>query len=264
LPFRRGESTAVLSEARARDQVVVSETFAERYRLTEGDEVVLRPPGGIVRLRIAGVYYDYTTDGGLVVMDRALFQRLWQDPWVNSVVIYLTPGADPQAVRLAIQQRFPDRNDLLILSNGSLKARVLEIFDQTFAITYGLEAIALIVAVLGVLNTLLASVLERTREIGILRSLGFTRGRVLRSILWEAGLLGALANFLGTLAGLALSLILIHVINKQSFGWTIQFSFPGTLILQYALLTLGASLIAGAFPAWRASRLPIAEAVRYE
>jgi len=107
-------------------------------------------------------------------------------------------------------------------------------------------------------------VLERTREIGILRSLGFTRGRVLRSILWEAGLLGALANLLGTLAGLALSLILIHVINKQSFGWTIQFSFPGTLILQYALLTLGASLIAGAFPAWRASRLQIAEAVRYE
>ena len=264
LPFRRGESAAVLAEARARDQVVVSETFAERYRLKEGDEVVLRPPGGMVRLRIAGVYYDYTTEGGLVVMDRALFQRLWQDPWVNSMVIYLIPGADPQAVRRAIQQRFPDRSDLLILSNGALKARVLEIFDQTFAITYGLEAIALIVAVLGVLNTLLASVLERTREIGILRSLGFTRGRVLRSILWEAGLLGALANLLGTLAGLALSLILIHVINKQSFGWTIQFSFPGMLILQYALLTLGASLIAGAFPAWRASRLPIAEAVRYE
>ena len=90
----------------------------------------------------------------------------------------------------------------MILSNRALRTRVLEIFDQTFAITYGLEAIALVVAVLGVLNSLLASVLERTREIGILRSVGFTRGGIVRSILWEAGLMGALANLLGALAGL--------------------------------------------------------------
>jgi len=77
-------------------------------------------------------------------------------------------------------------------------------------------------------------------------------------------LLGILANVVGALAGLALSLILIHVINKQSFGWTIQFNFPGRLIVQYAALTVGASLLAGLLPAWRACRLPIAEAVRYE
>jgi len=121
-----------------------------------------------------------------------------------------------------------------------------------------------VVAVLGVLNSLLASVLERTREIGILRSVGFTRGGIVRSILWEAGLMGALANLLGALAGLALSLILIFVINKQSFGWTIQLAVPARLIAEYALLTMGAALIAGFFPAWRASRVAIAEAVRYE
>ncbi|HEX7551518.1 MAG TPA: ABC transporter permease, partial [Candidatus Methylomirabilis sp.] len=264
LLVRRGDSSQILTQAKARDQVLVSETFAERYHLNEGDEVALRSPDGTARLRIAGVYYDYTTEGGLVVMDRALFAKLWRDPWINSAIIYLAPGADPETVRRAILARLPGRDDLMILSNRALKARVLEIFDQTFAITYGLEAIALVVAVLGVLNSLLASVLERTREIGILRSVGFTRGGIVRSILWEAGLMGALANLLGALTGLALSLILIYVINKQSFGWTIQLAVPARLIAEYALLTMGAALIAGFFPAWRASRVAIAEAVRYE
>jgi putative ABC transport system permease protein len=86
----------------------------------------------------------------------------------------------------------------------------------------------------------------------------------LRTILWEAGYLGGVANLLGSAAGLALSLILIHVINKQSFGWTIQFSVPVRLLVEYGLLTLAASLLAAAFPAWRAARMEVAEAVRYE
>ncbi len=264
LLFRGGDSAAILQEARAQDRLIVSETFAERYHVKEGDEVTLHPPGQTIRLRIAGVYYDYTTEGGLAVMDRGLFQRLWRDPWLNSIVIYLQPGADPRAVRHQILQRLPARDDLVVISNQGLKARVLEIFDQTFAITYALEVVALVVAALGILNTLIASVLERTREIGILRSVGITRGGVLRTILCEAAFMGTLANVLGAAAGLLLSLILIYVINKQSFGWTIQFTFPARLLVEYGILTLVASLAAGCLPAWHASRLPIAEAVRYE
>jgi len=264
LLFRRGDSATILQQAKDRGRVIVSETFAERYRLKEGDEVTLHPPGQTIGLRIAGVYYDYTTEGGLLVMDRALFQRLWRDPWLNSIVIYLSPGADPQAVRREILRRLPTREELVVFSNRELKARILEIFDQTFAITYALEVVALVVAALGILNTLIASVLERTREIGILRSVGFTRGGVQRTVLCEAAFMGTLANLLGAVSGMALSLILIYVINKQSFGWTIQFTFPARLIAEYAILTLLASVAAGCFPAWRASRLPIAEAVRYE
>jgi putative ABC transport system permease protein len=264
LLFRRGDSGTILSAARTQDRLIVSETFAERYHLKEGDEVTLHPPGRTIRLPIAGVYYDYTTEGGLAVMDRALFARLWRDAWLNSIIIYLSPGADPQSVRQGILRRVGAREDLVLFTNRDLKARILEIFDQTFAITYALEIIALVVAALSVLNTLLASVLERIREIGILRSVGFTRGAVMRTILCEATFMGVLANLLGALTGLGLSLILIYVINKQSFGWTIQFTFPARLIAEYALLTLSVSLAAGSFPAWRASRLPIAEAVRYE
>jgi len=263
LLFRRGDSARILQAARGRGEVIVSETFAERYHLAEEDEVLLRTPGGTARLRIAGVYYDYTTDGGLVVMDRRLFQTFWRDSWLNSILIYLAPGADADAVRQGVRAA-TGREDLLIFSSRDLRRRILDVFDQTFAITYALQAIALIVAALGVLTTLAASVLERTREIGILRSLGFGRAGIIRTVLAEAGLLGALANAVGALAGLALSLILIHVINKQSFGWTIQFSFPGRLIVQYTALTVAVSLLAGLLPAWQACRLPIAEAVRYE
>jgi putative ABC transport system permease protein len=264
LLFRRGDSAAILRAARAQGRVIVSETFAERYRLHEGDEVTLHPPGQTVRLRIAGVYYDYTTEGGFLVVDRTLFERLWRDPWLNSILIYLAPGADPQTVRREILQRLPASEDMMVFSNQALKARILEIFDQTFAITYALELVALIIATLGILNTLIASVLERTREIGVLRSVGFTRGGIRRIILCEAAFMGTLANLLGALSGVGLSLILIYVINKQSFGWTIQFTFPARLLVEYAVLTLGASLGAGSLPAWRAARLPIAEAVRYE
>ncbi|MBI2000885.1 MAG: ABC transporter permease [candidate division NC10 bacterium] len=121
LLFRGGDSAAILQEARAQDRLIVSETFAERYHVKEGDEVTLHPPGQTIRLRIAGVYYDYTTEGGLAVMDRGLFQRLWRDPWLNSIVIYLQPGADPQAVRHQILQRLPARDDLVVISNQGLK-----------------------------------------------------------------------------------------------------------------------------------------------
>jgi putative ABC transport system permease protein len=241
----------------------VSETFAERRGLREGDWLRLQAPEGPITLRIAGVYYDYTTEGGVVLLDRALFRKAWGDDWLTSLAVYLAPGADAERVRDALQERLP-REDLLVLHNRALKRRILDIFDQTFAITYALELIALAVAALGILNTLIASVLERSREIGVLRSVGVSRARIVRMMLWEAGYLGGVANVLGSGAGLALSLVLIHVINKQSFGWTIQFSLPVRPLLEYALLTIGASLLAGLLPAWRASRIAVAEAVRYE
>jgi putative ABC transport system permease protein len=264
LLFRRGATPDVLAEARQSGGLVVTEVFAERYGVREGDEVAIPGPHGVLRLPVVGVFFDYATEGGLAVMDAGLFAEIWADPWLNSIVVYLEPGADPAAVRREILRAVDAPQDVLLLDNRELRQRVLEIFDQTFAITYALEAIALAVAALGVLSTLLASVLERTREIGVLRSLGFTRRRVQQTIVWEAGFMGTLANLLGLAAGLALSLIVIHVINKQSFGWTIQFDFPGGLLVEYGALTLGASLLAAWSPAWKAGGIPIADAVRYE
>ena len=259
-----GDAPAILRAAREAGAVVISETFALRYGVRAGDRITLPTPRGPVRLPVAGIFYDYTTEGGLVVMDRPLFTRLIGDPFVSSVAIYLSPGADPDAVRRRILEAVPGRGDLLLLANRALKARVLEIFDQTFAITYALEFIALVVAALGILNAQMAAVLERQREVGILRAVGCSRRQILAMVLAEAGLLGIAANLLGAAVGLALSAILIHVINFQSFGWSIQFHFPTREVIQVTALALGTALFAGAVPASVAAALPPVEALRHE
>jgi len=263
LLFRQGDSPSVIGEARVRRGVLVSETFADRHGVREGERLALPTPSGVVSFPVVGVYYDYTTEGGVVVLDRPEFVRLWGETTVNSLAVYLEPGADPDAIKRAILRAVP-RPDLLVFSNAGLKAHVLRIFDQTFAITYALQAIAVIVAILGVASTLGASVIERRREIGIVRALGFTRGQVARTVGLEAGLLGGLAALLGLGAGMLLSLILTFVINKQSFGWSIQFHVPLARIAGYLLLGVAAAVAASFWPAWQATRTAIGEAVRYE
>ena len=259
-----GDAPAILRAAQEAGAVVVSETFALRYGVRVGEQISLPTPRGPVRLSVAGIFYDYTTEGGLVVMDRPLFTRLIGDPFLSSVAIYLKPGADSEVIRRRILEALPGREDLLLLANRALKARVLEIFDQTFAITYALEFIALVVAALGILNAQMAAVLERQREVGILRAVGCSRRQVLAMVLAEAGLLGVAANLLGAAVGLALSAILIYVINFQSFGWSIQFHFPTREVVQVTALALGTALFAGAVPASVAAALPPVEALRHE
>jgi putative ABC transport system permease protein len=262
--FLEGDSAAILAEAKARDGVIVSETFAAAHGVRRGGTLRLATPAGVRAFPVVGVFYDYTTEGGVVVMDRTLFRRLWNDASATSLAVYLAPGADLAVVRARILEVFRARPDVVVFTNRSLREHVLKIFDQTFAITYALEAIALVVAVLGVLNTVMAGVLERQREIGTLRALGFTRPQVFAMVTGEAGALGVVGNLLGVTAGLALSLVLIFVINKQSFGWSIQLAVPVTTLAGYAALALAAALLAGAAPAWRAAGTRIAAALRYE
>ncbi len=264
LLFRRGESATVLRRAKAEDGVIISESLALSRGLTEGDRLPLYLPSGRVELPIIGVFYDYSTDGGKVVMDRSLWERTGGGQGADVLAIYLQPGADEAAVRRQLLTIAGEDSAIALNSNRALKARVLEIFDNTFAVARALELIAILVSVLGIFNVLWASVLNRQREIGVLRSVGATRAQLLRIVLWEAGLLGLLADLLGLLAGIALSLILIHVINKQSFGWTIQFQFSWWVVIKSSIIALGAALLAGYLPARRAARLNVAAAVAYE
>jgi putative ABC transport system permease protein len=153
---------------------------------------------------------------------------------------------------------------VLIFSNRDLRHEALLIFDRTFAITYALEAIAVIVAVMGVAGALLALVIDRRRELGLLRFLGAASGQVRKLILIEAGLLGLLATFVGVVLGFTLSLILIFVINKQSFGWTIRFHWPVAVLLGALTVVYAATVLAGLYPASVAVRLNPIEVVHEE
>jgi putative ABC transport system permease protein len=132
---------------------------------------------------------------------------------------------------------------------------VLRIFDSTFAITYALELVAIVVAMLGISGTLVTLILERERELAILRLIGTARSQIRRMIVGEAIVIGVVSQLIGLVVGLALSLVLIYVINVQSFGWTIQFHVPWAFLVQSTLLIVLATSLAGLYPARRAIRL---------
>jgi putative ABC transport system permease protein len=217
---------------------------------------------------VLGVFFDYATDGGKIVIDRSLYQQWWRDDGVTVFPVYVEPGANPEQVRLAILETLAEDSpgSLLptVLSNAELRRDILRIFDRTFTLTYVLEAIAVIIAMLGIINTLVTSVVERRRELATLQALGGSRGQITALILWEAGYLGLLGTAMGLFGGLALAWILIRVINRQSFGWTIQVSWPWGLMAEVAVLALVASLLAGFWPARWAARQPLVEGLRYE
>ncbi len=266
--FVSGDSAAILRRAAAEDGIILSEVLAGRLGVKEGDALPLMTPSGERRFTIMGVFYDYATDGGKVMMDQSLYRRLWRDDEVTVFPVYLEPGADLDTVRRAIAHKLAVESSAYappaLVSNAELKREILDIFDRTFLLTYALEAIAVIIAVLGIVNTLLTSVLERQRELATLRAIGAGDRQIHRLVLWEAGYLGALGAALGLVGGILLSLLLIKVINKQSFGWTIQFMLPMGMLVEAVVLAVAAALLAGYVPARWAGKQPIVEGLRYE
>lgn len=243
---------------------IVTESFAHRHGVARGDTLRLRVPAGAVALPVAGVFFDYSVDAGAVLMDRRLFARLWRDDRTESLALYLESGADPQAVRRALLDVAGPGLFLQATPNRALRARVLEVFDQTFRITWALQAIAVIVSVLGVAGSLTALILQRGREIGVLRAVGALRSQVRTMVLVESGLLGAIGALLGCVAGVALSAILVHVINKQFFGWTVRWTLDPWVFVQAVVVMVATACLAGLAPARLAAGRVAREAMRMD
>ncbi len=257
-------SAAVLGEALESGAVIVTESFAHRHRVARGDTIALPVPSGLVPLRIAGVFYDYSTDAGAVLMDHRQFARLWNDDRVESLALYAVPGTDLDSVRRAFVTLAGPGRVFSITTNQALRRRVLTVFDQTFRITFALQLIAIVVSVLGVATTLTALVLQRGREIGVLRATGALSRQVRKMVLIESGLLGLIGALLGCLAGLALALLLVHVINKQFFGWSIRLTVDPWVFVRAVALMVVAAVVAGLGPARLASDRVAAEAMRVD
>ncbi|HXX75573.1 MAG TPA: FtsX-like permease family protein [Nitrospiraceae bacterium] len=263
-----GDSATVLRRAAETGGVLVSEVLANRLGVREGLSVAVTTPSGVKNVPIVARFYDYATDGGKMVMDRALYQTLWHDDRVTVFPIYLRTGADGDAIRRSLTQRLAvdERESFspLVISNAELRREILDIFDRTFVLTYVLEAIAVLIAVLGIVNTLVTAVLERRRELATLQAIGASPAQVKQLVLWEAAYLGLLGAVLGVIGGVLLAVVLIKVINRQSFGWTIQMTVPIDVLAQAVLLALGAALIAGYWPAHWAAHQPVVEGLREE
>jgi putative ABC transport system permease protein len=263
-----GDWRTVLMRAAETGGVVVSEVLANRLDLHTGGSVTITTPKGPQTVPVEGIFYDYATDGGKMVMERSFYHSFWDDDRVTVFAIYLEPDADSEPVRQAMIRRLTSGQEQMtqptIIRNKELRQEILNIFDRTFVLTYVLEAIAVLVAILGIVNTLVTAVLERRRELATLQAIGASAKQVERLVLWESVYLGLIGAVLGVIGGLALAWILIAVINKQSFGWTIRMTIPLGVLSQAVLLAISAAWIAGYFPARWAARQPVVEGLREE
>lgn len=264
LRFVRGDAAEKLRRFAQAEGVLVSESFSRRNRVRDGETIELTTPEGPRAFRVAGVFYNYTRDQGVVYMNTKTFLPIWKDDRVNSVAVYLRPQASAEAVSGQFRAEFSRTGQFMILSNGELRRRIFQIFDQTFAVTYVLRSIAVLVAIVGIALTLTTLITERSRELGLLRAIGASVVQLRKLLLWESAMIGLLAATVGLVAGICLSLVLTGVINRAFFGWTIELAIPWGALAVTPVWIVAAALFAGVLPAWRAGRLVIAEALREE
>jgi putative ABC transport system permease protein len=245
--------------------VLVSEPFANRMGMPRhGGEIELYTANGLKRFPVAAIYYDYASTQGTVLMALPVYQEAWQDASLTAAALRLAPGSNPDQVASQLQEKLAQLQRLEVRPNRALRQEVLVVFDRTFAITGALQLLATVVAFIGVLSALFSLELERQRELGILRSIGMPVRQVGGLILLETGLMGAAAGLLSMPTGYVLAVILVYIINRRSFGWTLQMQVLPAPFIQALVVAVIAALLAGIYPAVRMARISAAEALRGE
>ena len=253
-----------LARVEAGEGLFVSDNFAALYGVGAGDRIELVTPRGSRSFSVEAVVRDFSSDNGVILADRRVTSTLWGDDQVDSFGVYVAPGTDEQALQARIARELGVDYNLFVLTNAEFRSDIDRIVDDSFRIADALMALALLISLLGIVNTLLAQVMDRTRVIGVLRAIGSERRQIRRMFIWEAGLLGFTGNVVGLLSGTIVALLLVYVINAQNTGWVVDFHFPLATMLGVFVTAMGVALAAGYYPATVAARLDIVRALEYE
>ncbi len=260
-PLLAGETDEVFRRLREGGAVLISEPLARKEGLGVGDSLALFTPTGVAHLPIAGISYDYSNENGAALVHLDTLEQLFGPGPANNLALYLYPTEDVARVVDELKAQFRNA-PLVIRSNRQLRTDILDIFDQTFAITRILQAMALLIAAGGISLTLIILARERVAELALYRCLGARRRQIFRVFLGEGLGLGLLGLGLGLAGGMVLAAILIHVINPSYFGWTIRPAWPAGELLQETTTILAVAVAASVYPAVRASRTPARELSR--
>ncbi len=249
--------------------VLVSQNFAVRYGVRTGDTIRLPTPSGKVSLRVCGEVIDYSWNQGSLFMDRAEYARLFQDPLVDVYHVFLETSATPEQDSLSPSagtrvRTFAEANSIAVADRQFVWDYLGGLIQRVYQLAYLQEIIVGVVASLGIVTALLISVLQRRREIGLLRAVGATRGQILRSVLAEAILMGVLGTILGILIGLPLEWFVLQVVLYEESGFLFDVLIPWTATAGIALGAFVVSCLAGLLPAFHAMNLNIPEAIAYE
>ena len=240
----RAESAfPILERAPAgRPMVWISEAVADVYGLRPGQRMGLPLLGKTHEVSVAGIFRDYARQHGAVLIDRADYISLTGDRAANDAALWLAPGSTPAAAMEALRA-LPGGAHLDMAEPGEIREVSLRIFDRSFAVTYAMEAVAVLVGLFGLSSSLGAIVLARRREFGVLRHLGLTRGQIRAMLAAEGGLLALVGAVMGLVAGAAISLVLVYVINRQSFHWSMELHPPYLLLLGFLALLIVLSVL---------------------
>jgi putative ABC transport system permease protein len=240
----------------------VSEAVSDVYGFRPGQRIRLPIGGREVAFAVAGIWRDYARQAGAIVIDRHLYVKLTGDRRANSAALWLEPDAAPREVARALQERLPRGAQFEIATPGEIRAVSLSIFDRSFAVTYLLEAVAVVIGLFGISSSFSAQVLARRGEFGMLRHIGMTRGQIGAMLGIEGGILGTLGIAAGIVLGWGLSLILIHVVNRQSFHWSMDLHIPWILLAALALLLVCSAVATAALSGRQAMGKDVIGAVR--
>ncbi len=262
--FKAGDPQAARRALSRGAAILVSEPYAYHHQLNVGNSIELRTDYGDRRFKLAGVFYDYGSEQGVVAISRALYERWWRDRGVSSLGVYLRADVSVRQVVWRLRAAAKAAQPVLVRANRELRAQTMAIFDRTFTITRVLRLLALVVAAVGVLSALMALLLERGKAFAVLRATGFTPGQVAALITGEAGLLGLCTGLLAMPLGVVMALVLIEVINRRAFGWSMPVSIAPEALLLALLLAVVAALTASIYPGFKAATLRPAEALRTE
>ena len=261
---RNNDTKEVTNGVPAKDKVVISEPFAAIFKVKKGDILTLPTPSGPVKFDVAGIVVDYSSDAGVIAMDIPTYQRHWGDMLCNSFFLTIHPGTDIKKVSAEIQRLFGVERKLYVLSALEFKEEIRKILDDMFFFDYALNVITLTIASLGIIVALLASVMERTREIGTLRAIGTLRKQIYGVIILESILMGIAGGILGSVAGIFAGWVNLEGFFIANYGSAAQYYLPWSAIVMVLLLSAGLAALSGMIPARKAAKTNIVEALSYE
>ena len=243
---------------------MVSDNLAQLQHLKLGEILEVPTPNGLIRLPIAGIVVDFSDQQGTILMDRTLFARHWHDDSVNILRVYLQPGAHVPEVRQRILEKYAGQRQVFVLTNGDVKGYILKITDQWLALTSVQIGVAVLVAILGIVNTLTVSITDRRRELGVLQAVGGLRGQIRRTIWIEALSIGTLGLVLGFLLGTVNLYYILQIVQHDLVGMRLDYTFPFGTVLALVPTILVAALVAAIWPAESAVHGSLVEALEYE
>jgi putative ABC transport system permease protein len=259
-----GDSGQMYRLAAAGHGLIVSDNLAQLQHVRIGEGLEIPAPYGVIRLPIVGIVVDPSDQQGTILMDRSLFTQYWHDDAANAFRVYLKADAPASEVTRRIRERFAGERQVFVLTNGELKRYILRVTDQWFSLTSVQIAIAVLVAIFGIVNTLTVSITDRRREIGVLRAVGGLRDQVRHTIWMEALSIATIGLLLGFALGAVDLYYVLQIVHNDIAGMRLDYEFPISVAAAMVPTILGAAFVAAIWPAESAVRGLLVEALEYE